>query len=386
MKKKTISFNLQGWRWFIKIILATAFFIIPWIKLSGESILRFDVPTLRLYFFGTILYLEDFFLVLLVTLAFTFFFLLVTITLGRIWCGWCCPQTVLCDLTDFLQRRKYLFYPVVFFMSIIISLTIIWYFISPYDFWSNIFQGKLPGKLTTAFFIGILIPTFLNFAFWRRSFCAKVCPYARAQTMLFDSKTLVIAFDAERKEECINCRACVRKCPINIDIRQGLNIACIACAECLSVCDKIFAKKKKSGLIRYFWGDKKTISLKELLRPPVTISAVLFFSTLSGALVYSTKMAPVEAHLIKDPYFKISTKDTFSIHSYILSLENKKKAFYTLKFSTSPSIKIEPKEITLTPEEKIKTRIFLFVPQGTKNIELNISINERILKKETLRL
>ncbi|MCX7613217.1 MAG: 4Fe-4S binding protein [Caldimicrobium sp.] len=380
MKRRVLS--LQGWRWGVKFFLAATFFILPWIKVSGESALRFDVPTLKLYFLGKTLYLEDFFLLLLLTLAFTFLFLLITLAFGRIWCGWCCPQTVLCDFTEKLQKRKVLFYSVIFLLSLWVSLTLIWYFISPYEFWEKLFRGEPPGRLTTAFFILIFVPTFFNFLYWRRTFCAKICPYARAQTVLFDDKTLLIALDPERKEECINCKACVRACPVKIDIREGSGIACIACAECLSACDRVFLKKEKPGLIRYLWGSKKGLTLKEFFRPAIWITTLLFFLSLGGTIFYSFKINPVEIHLVRDLGFstpKEARENT--IGAFWLSLENKNKSPQKIKISTVPFLRVVPEEIVLASEEKKKVRLLVFVPKDIKKFEIKIYLNQKKLVK-----
>ena len=43
-------------------------------------------------------------LLLLLSIALVLFFLLVTLVLGRVWCGWACPQTSLVDLVEGFAR------------------------------------------------------------------------------------------------------------------------------------------------------------------------------------------------------------------------------------------------------------------------------------------
>jgi polyferredoxin len=44
----------------------------------------------------------------------------------------------------------------------------------------------------------------------------------------------------------------VQVCPTGIDIRQGLQMECIACAACIDACDAVMTKiKRPTGLIRY---------------------------------------------------------------------------------------------------------------------------------------
>ena len=70
---------------------------IPWFRINGDSVLRIDIPDLSLYFFGQTLRIEELYLVLLFSLFLTLGFLLMTMVLGRIWCGWLCPQTTLTE-------------------------------------------------------------------------------------------------------------------------------------------------------------------------------------------------------------------------------------------------------------------------------------------------
>ena len=78
--------------------------VTPFLRIGGQSAFRFDVPSLRLLFFGTEIWMTDFFIVLIAVLFLTFITLFTTTVFGRIWCGWLCPQTVLSDATEFARR------------------------------------------------------------------------------------------------------------------------------------------------------------------------------------------------------------------------------------------------------------------------------------------
>src|SRR5210317_2195829 len=77
-----------------------ALLLIPWVEIDSRSLLRIDIPGLNLYLFGLVLRIQDLYLVMLATLVFVLGFLLVTVVLGRVWCGWLCPQTTLSDLAE----------------------------------------------------------------------------------------------------------------------------------------------------------------------------------------------------------------------------------------------------------------------------------------------
>jgi len=72
--------------------------------------------------------------------------------------------------------------------------------------------------------------------------------------MLSDGNTLLVQYHDTCKD-CIECRKCVRDCPMDIDIRKSpFQIECVHCGECIDACNTILAKLKKPGLIRYSWG------------------------------------------------------------------------------------------------------------------------------------
>src|SRR5690606_33015371 len=114
------------------------------------------------------------------------------------------------------------------------------------------------------FFLMMALTTALvlfDFAYFREQMCTIACPYARFQSVLMDKDSLIVSYDptrgeprgrrsrAQRKDEqagitlnlgdCIDCGACVRTCPTGIDIRDGLQMECISCTQCIDACDVI---------------------------------------------------------------------------------------------------------------------------------------------------
>ena len=101
--------------------------------------------------------------------------------------------------------------------------------------------------------------------------CLVVCPYGRLQSVLIDDESLVVGYDAirgeprgkmakksnesgttEAKGDCIDCGRCVVVCPTGIDIRNGLQLDCVACTQCIDACDEVMEKVGRAkGLIRY---------------------------------------------------------------------------------------------------------------------------------------
>jgi cytochrome c oxidase accessory protein FixG len=265
---------------------------LPFLRIHGESAFRFDVPSLRLLFFGTSIWMQDFFIVLIAVIFLTFLILFATTVLGRVWCGWLCPQTVLVDTTSFIDtsRRqgpaaRMAASAAVGAISAIIAASLIAYVVSPYDLPALIKSGGAPGTLVLGSWVALTIILFLDLVALRRNFCATVCPYAKLQSVLFDDRTLVVAFDSQRARECKECLACVKACPVGIDIRKGLNMACIHCAECVDACTERMARRDKQSLIGYSFGmsnDRRSgVRINPLITGLATAIALVFLIYLS---------------------------------------------------------------------------------------------------------
>ncbi|ACF44285.1 4Fe-4S dicluster domain-containing protein [Pelodictyon phaeoclathratiforme] len=229
----------------VEILQAIMLTGLPFLTLNGQSAFRFDIPTLKLYFFGSAIWISEFYLILAVTLFFILLIAFVTAIFGRIWCGWLCPQTVLLDLSQSiaaLAGKKYLKTLqslILLPLSALISITMIWYFVPPAETMRSLFVSPT----ITAFFLVLWALVYLELAFLGRRFCTSICPYAMLQNALFDKDTLVIEYDLSRDATCMKCDACVQVCPVGIDIKKGLNSACIACAECIDACRPLSEKR-----------------------------------------------------------------------------------------------------------------------------------------------
>ncbi len=204
----------------VQLLQALLITALPFIRINGQSALRFDIGELKLYFFGTVIWIREFYLLLAAILFMLLFITFITAVFGRIWCGWLCPQTVLLDLSESLAARfdlknsktvrNILLLP----LSALVSVTMIWYFVPP-EVVANSMFVSVP---VTAFFIILWFLVYLELAFLGRKFCMSICPYAMMQNALFDKDTLVIEYDKSRDDTCMKCDSCVKVCPVGIDI------------------------------------------------------------------------------------------------------------------------------------------------------------------------
>jgi polyferredoxin len=84
----------------VQFLLLAAIMLMPFISINGNPALRMDIGRRTLFMVGTAIRIDQFYLVLLAALVMVAAFLLLTVVLGKVWCGWLCPQTVLNDLAD----------------------------------------------------------------------------------------------------------------------------------------------------------------------------------------------------------------------------------------------------------------------------------------------
>jgi len=322
------SKKIRPWRRLAEISQAVVIIGLPFLTVKGESALRFDVPALELHFFGITLWMEEFFIVLIAVIFVSLLIIFITVLLGRIWCGWMCPQTVISDFTAFIERTwkmgiggKIAAYGTVILVSVLVAANLIWYFVSPYEFIAELVSGSL-GSVVWGFWTVLTVLLALNFMFLRRTFCATVCPYAKLQGTLFDSRTLLVAFDQRRREECSECMACVRACPVGIDIRSGTNAACIHCAECIDTCSGVMDYRRKKSLIGYFFGQPGTGG--KLLRQNVVLIGGITFAFFLFLLYLLIIRNPLDVTVLPNySYQPRMNHDGSVINSYILSIKNR---------------------------------------------------------------
>ena len=276
-----------------------AFFVsLPIVRIAGKPAVLLDLAVREFTFFGFTFYPTDTFLLLLAGIGILVAVALGTALLGRVWCGWGCPQTV---YLEFLYRpverffegaehvrqrrdagpwttdkawRKAAKWAVYVVVSALLAHTFTAYFVG-WDRLTTWMTG--PPAEHWGYFVLAGLTTGLvlfDFGYFREQMCTLACPYGRFQSILVDPDSLIVSYDPTRGEprakrgkkviaeeqagarpplgDCIDCGACVRTCPTGIDIRDGLQMECVACTQCIDACDDIMdAIDLPRGLIRY---------------------------------------------------------------------------------------------------------------------------------------
>jgi len=286
--------------------LLLGYLILPWVTLGGEPAVLFDLPARKFHILTLTFWPQDLMLLafLLVIAAFALF--TVTTLLGRVWCGYTCPQTVWTAIFMYIEqrfegsrnqrikldaepmsfnkfRRKFLKHAGWLVVALVTGLTFVGYFTPIGDLIKALLVLEANGWAAT--FIGLFtMLTYLNAGYMREKVCTQMCPYARFQSAMFDRDTLIVSYDAARGEprgsrkrtaappegagDCIDCQLCVQVCPTGIDIREGLQYECISCALCVDACDSIMAKMGYApGLVSYTSANQLQGHKARLLRP-----------------------------------------------------------------------------------------------------------------------
>jgi len=369
-------FTFRAWRRVAAWTQAVLMVGLPFVRVGGESALRFDVPTLKLYFFGSVIWISEAYFFLLVFLLFATGVMLFTVLYGRIWCGWMCPQTVLSDFSRSIERisawlsghrflRVVISHTLLAVFSAFVAGDLIAYFVSPYDLAADVLSSSVgPWTFWSWVFFSSLI--YLNLAFVRQRFCATVCPYGRFQSAFFDERSLTIAFDASRSDECMGCEACVRACPAGIDIRDGLQIACINCAECIDSCSRQRERYGKDTLVDYRRGiEGYAVQAGTRLR---VMLLSLMFSAIAVLFLYQIYIrVPVDFWIFRDEeqsYHQVGIHDDL-MNAYSLLIENRSLSSGIYQLSVSgikdADLVISRNPFHMPPNSSATVRVYVFV-------------------------
>ncbi|WP_149708134.1 cytochrome c oxidase accessory protein CcoG [Campylobacter concisus] len=264
-------------------------FILPFIRINDAQLFLLSFDKSRVDLFFTKFDMQELYLMpfLFITLFLSIFFL--TTLAGRVWCGWSCPQTIFRAIfRDLLQTKilkirkniqnkqnepqgqilkRAIAVGIWCVLALIIAANFMWFFVPPFEFLAYISEPS-EHKILLAFWLSIATWLVYDVVILKENFCVYVCPYARVQSVMFDSDTIQVIYNQKRggviyegrekfkkpKEEgalCTGCEACVRICPTHIDIRKGMQLECINCLECSDACAKVMGHFNESSLIEW---------------------------------------------------------------------------------------------------------------------------------------
>jgi len=313
-------------------LLFLLFFGTAWIDWNGRQAVLWDLDNRQFHIFGATFWPQDFILLsaILIIAAFGLFF--ITVLAGRVWCGYACPQSVWTwifmrveQLTEgdrgqrikldaapwSLQKlaRRSAKHGLWLVVSLVTALAFVGYFTPVRQLTVDLATFEV-GATTAFWVLFFTAATYINAGWLREKVCRDMCPYSRFQSVMFDSDTLVISYDAARGEtrgprrkdadykaeglgDCIDCTMCVQVCPTGIDIRDGLQLECIGCGACIDACDNVMDKLGYDrGLVRYSSENELAGGKTHWLRPRL-IGYAAMLALMIGAFVWALAERPL---------------------------------------------------------------------------------------------
>jgi cytochrome c oxidase accessory protein FixG len=313
-------------------LLFLLFFGTAWIDWNGRQAVLWDLENRQFHIFGATFWPQDFILLsaILIIAAFGLFF--ITVLAGRVWCGYACPQSVWTwvfmrveQITEgdrgqrikldaapwSLQKlaRRSAKHALWLAVSLATALAFVGYFTPVRQLTVDLATFEV-GATTAFWVLFFTAATYINAGWLREKVCRDMCPYSRFQSVMFDSDTLVISYDAARGEnrgprrkdadykaeglgDCIDCTVCVQVCPTGIDIRDGLQLECIGCGACVDACDSIMDKLGYArGLVRYSSENELAGGKTHWLRPRL-IGYAAMLAVMIGAFAWALAERPL---------------------------------------------------------------------------------------------
>ncbi len=224
---KRVSGPFRNLKWVIMIVTLGIYYITPWIRwdrgpsLPDQAVL-IDMANRRFFFFWIEIWPHEFYFVagLLIMAGLGLF--LFTSALGRVWCGYTCPQTVWTDLFYTVERwiegdrnarlrlwkakwdfRKWRLRVTKWIVWLLIAVATggawVFYFADAPTLLRDLLTGQ--AAFVAYATVGILTATtFLFGGFAREQICIYACPWPRIQAAMMDEQTITVAYRDWRGE------------------------------------------------------------------------------------------------------------------------------------------------------------------------------------------
>ncbi|HQS99719.1 MAG: cytochrome c oxidase accessory protein CcoG [Hydrogenophilales bacterium 16-64-46] len=399
-----------NWRVAMVLITQLVYYGLPWLQWDDRQAVLFDLASRKFYIFGLVFWPQDFvYLTGLLILAALALFLFTAVA-GRLWCGYACPQTVYTEIFmwveqwlegDHVARKKLDAAPwsanklkkrgakhlVWFAIALWTGFTFVGYFTPIQTLAAEVMTWTL-GPWESFWIVFYAFATWGNAGFMREQVCKYMCPYARFQSVMFDSDTLTVTYDTSRGEPrgargkkidfraqglgaCVDCGVCVQVCPTGIDIRNGLQYECIGCAACIDGCDQIMDKMGyPRGLIRYTTENvvkgkyPDSGILRHVLRPRTILYSVIMLVIGSAFVVSLATRVPLRVDVVRDRVALSKETDEGLIENvYRLQLINKdgRAHRYTIEAEGIPGLQVvtSQAEISAAPLQTVDIPVSL---------------------------
>ncbi|WP_339108982.1 cytochrome c oxidase accessory protein CcoG [Thioclava sp. GXIMD4216] len=369
--------KFRSLKWWLMGMMLGIYYILPWVRwdrgpaLPDQAVLV-DLANRRFFFFMIEIWPHEFYFVagLLIMAGLGLF--LFTAAMGRVWCGYACPQTVWTDLFMHVERwiegdrnaqirllrsrwtgekirKRALKWALWLVIAVGTGGAWVFYFADA----PTLLRQLVTGQAAMVAYLTLLVLTATTFffgGFAREQICIYACPWPRIQAAMMDEDTLTIGYRNWRGEprgklkkgvkadaaqgDCIDCNACVNVCPMGIDIRDGQQMECITCGLCIDACNEIMDKTNQPhGLIGYMAlrdeerekkGEARVSPWRHIFRLRTIIYFVLWGGIGVGLIVALLVRSPIEFNVTpnRSPLY-VTQPDGTIRNIYALRLRNK---------------------------------------------------------------
>ncbi len=300
--------NYQRKRRAVQMAVLLLLVIIP---VSG--LFRIDPENGALVVLGWQVWFADFFLISGLWITIACVLVAIYSIAGTVVCGWICPQNTVAEWANYMTRKllgkraevslngeapvvaaakntalNWTLLGLSFLAAaMFFALLPLLYFYPPDVVWSFMtfrHDARLAGSLYWIYFVWVLI-ILLDISVLRHFWCRFACIYKVWQHSFKTLETLHVLYDASRADECAKCNYCVTSCFIDLDPRNTeVYDSCINCGDCIDACNKLQAKKGKTGLLRFEIGRRSNGKIRKLRDNSISLLARFGWTAPLGVL------------------------------------------------------------------------------------------------------
>ena len=400
-------------------VLIAVFTLLPYGKMHGKPLVLLDLPHREFTIFGFSFLSTDTLLLALALITLILGICLVTALAGRVWCGWMCPQTV---YLEFVFRpierlfdgppgarhrpgrkrttpRTVAKYAVYLLVSAYLAHTFLAYFVGVEALAQWVRRSPLEHPAPFLVMLAVTGLMMFDFAVFREQMCLVACPYGRFQSVMLDRDSLIVSYDRRRGEprgklgdrkpglphgDCIDCGLCTDTCPTGIDIRDGLQMECIACTQCIDACNSVMARiGKPKGLIRLSSQaaiagvTARWLRLRVVLYPVLMLVLAAVFSVV---LVNKKSADVMVLQGVGQPFSETSPGEITNQVRVVIQNRSGRDAVYEIDIAGAVPARFarQPEAIFLPAGQSAKTPVAIVVPvaafqRGICDIQLRVS-------------
>ncbi|MEI4486161.1 cytochrome c oxidase accessory protein CcoG [Frigidibacter sp. MR17.14] len=425
---RRVSGSFRRLKWILMAVTLGIYYVTPWLRwdrgpgMPDQAVLV-DLANRRFFFFMIEIWPHEFYFVagLLIMAGLGLF--LFTAALGRVWCGYACPQTVWTDLFILVERwvegdrnarlrlwhqktwdlRKLRLRLTKWGLWLLIGLATggawVFYFADAPTLMRDLVTGQAHPVAYTTMAI-LTATTFLFGGFAREQICIYACPWPRIQAAMMDENTLTVSYrewrgeprgklrraeeGVQRQGDCIDCMACVNVCPMGIDIRDGQQLACITCALCIDACNDTMDKiGKPRDLIGYLALKDEAVERagghprqiwRHIFRPRTMVYTLLWAGIGIGLVVALFLRSPFDVSVapVRNPLF-VTLSDGAIRNTYEIRLRNKQAEPRDFHLSADglPGVIVtaegaEAATVRVPADATGEVRLYLVAPAGSE--------------------